>query len=90
MRYVIIAALLLLVSCGVEDGRDGVDGRPGDPGVPGSPGAPGVPGEPAPLMCIGGESAVVVWGECLKAGTKVDADLCGYVRGVVGECVEML
>lgn len=88
IRVILLA--LMLVSCGVEDGRNGVDGAPGVPGSPGAPGAPGEPGDDAVLMCIGGEGAVQVWGECLTVGTRVDRELCVYVRDVLGDCVSML
>jgi len=97
-----MAVVVSLFGCGSGDdgkpgapGNDGAPGQPGAPGEPGSPGAPGAPGESGSPgkpweSCVGGQSAVVVWSDCLAVGSKVDPDLCKYVRNVIAECIEVL
>ena len=43
---IMLASVLNLSGCGVEDGTDGTDGTPGTPGAPGVPGDTGPQGPP--------------------------------------------
>jgi len=92
MKRIIMAMAVVVSLFGCGSGDDGKPGAPGNDGAPGQPGAPGEPGSPGKPWesCVGGQSAVVVWSDCLAVGSKVDPDLCKYVRNVIAECIEVL